>query len=310
MRAAISRSKIAIFPIFAVSFLIPQHGDLTYRSWCQERAINASFLAFNADADSVLSEREYFSKLQAADEETFKQDFEIYFLLLLDVEQKKAYEGLQSLDEKKAYIQDYWKASNPNPLFLQNDWLLEFNRRVQYAKKHFPRRSHPYIDDRGRYYIKYGEPDRRFKDFGGDVRFDDGFRAYYSTNGIWSYENMPTDFFDDGFRAFYSTFPNETWSYENIQPNFVVYFVQDGASYRQVRSPIEAVMDRGLMSQNKEYFILGDMIKKRESISLALFQTAAYIRAHADRRAPSFNISPLSALMTATDLLMFHNEVA
>ncbi|MGH7451070.1 MAG: GWxTD domain-containing protein [bacterium] len=286
MRAAISKSKIAIFPIFAVSFLTPQNGDLTYRSWGQERAINASFLAFDAGADSMLSEREYYSKLQAVDEATFKQDFEIYFLLLLDSKQKKAYESLQALDEKKAYIQHYWKSSNPNPLFPQNDWLLEFNRRIQYAKKHFRHPSPPYVDDRGRYYIKYGEPRRRFKDFGGDVRFDDDFRISYST------------------------FPNETWSYENIQTNFVVYFVQDGVSYRRVRSPIEAVMDKGFMNQKAEYFILGDMIKKRETISLALFQAAAFIRAHADRRDPGLNISPLAALMTTAEELIFHNEVA
>lgn len=286
MSAAISKSKIAIFPIFAVSFLTPQNGDLTHRSWGQERAINASFLAFIASADSVLSEREYYSKLQAVDEETFKQDFEIYFLLLLDSEQKKTYEGLQSLDEKKAYIQHYWKASNPNPLFPQNDWLLEFNRRVQYAKKHFRRPSPPYVDDRGKYYIKYGKPRRWFKDFGGGVRFDDNFRTSYST------------------------FPNETWSYENIQPNFVVYFVQDGVSYRRVRSPIEAVIDRGFINQNMEYFILGDMIKKRETISLALFQAAAFIRAHADIRDPGLNKSPIAAVTDIAEELIFLNEVA
>jgi hypothetical protein len=163
---------------------------------------------------------------------------------------------------------------------------MEFNRRVQYAKKHYRRLSSPYIDDRGWYYIKYGEPYGRFRDFGGDVRFDDNFLAYYST------------------------FPNETWSYENILPYFVVYFVQDIGSYRRVRNPIEAVMDRGFMNQKAEYFILGDMIKKRETISLTLFQTAAFIRAHADIREPPLNISPLSALMTATDLLLVRNEVA
>lgn len=276
MTESISNIKIPIFFILAASFLIPQNGISSVEAPGPEQAV----------ADSALSERQYYSKLQAADEETFKQDFENYFLLLLDSEQKKTYEALQSLDEKKTYIQTYWKASNPNPLFPENDWLLEFNRRVQYAKKHFRSPSFPYVDDRGRYYIKYGEPDRRFKDFGGDVRLDDNFRISYST------------------------FPNETWSYENMQRNFVVYFVEDGVSYRQVRSLIEAVIDRGFMNQNMEYFIWGDMIKKRETISLALFRAAAYIRMHADPRDPGLNKPPIAALREKAEELFVDMKLA
>jgi GWxTD domain-containing protein len=286
MRAAISKTSVAIFLTVAVCFLIPRDGNVTWRSWDQKRAIGASFSAFNADADSVLSENEYNSKLQAADEETFKQDFETYFLLLLDSRQRATYDSLQCLDEKKAYIQRYWKASNPNPLFPQNDWLLEFNRRVQYAKKRFPRRSHPYFDDRGMYYIKYGEPQRRFQDVGGDVRFDDNFRISYST------------------------FPNETWSYENIQPNFVLYFVQDFGSYRRVRSPVDALVEGGIMSHKQKYFVLGDMIKKREICSPALFRAADYIRMHADSRDPGIYRSPVAALIDKAEELIFHNEIA
>lgn len=278
--------EIPIFLISALHFLIPQNGISSVEASAQEHTVGTSFLAFNVGADTTVTEQEYYSKLQATDEETFKHEFENYFLLLLDSEQRKTYEGLQSLDEKKAYIQYYWKASNPNPLFPQNSWLLEFNRRVQYAKKHFRSPSSPYIDDRGRYYIKYGEPYRRFEDFGGDVRFDDNFHVSYST------------------------FPNETWSYENIKPNFFVYFVEDGVSYRQVRSLIEAVMDRGFMNKNMEYFIWDDMIKKRETISLALFRAAAYIRAHADRQDPGFNKPPVAVIRDRTEELIFHNEVA
>ena len=279
--------KIAIFFLIAVHFLVPQNGTFPVGTVGQDRALAAYLFASEAGIDSVLNEREYYSKLQTADEETFKRDFESYIFFLLDSEQKRTYKGLRSLDERKAYIQYYWKVSNPNPLFPQNEWLLEFNRRVQYAKSYFRNPSSiPYVDDRGIFYIKYGEPLRRFKDLGGDVRLD------------------------DDFRLFYSTLPNETWSYENLKPNFVVYFVEDGVSYRQVRSLIEAVIDRGFMNQNKEYAILADMIRKRETISPALFQAAGYIRMQADRGDPGLNKPPLAALRNRTEELIFHNEVA
>lgn len=260
---------MTLFLVFASCFFCLQNGTSPIEARGGQHAA----------ADSVLSEREYYSRLQAADEETFKRDFENYFLLLLDSEQKKTYEGLQSLDEKKAYIQYYWKASNPNPLFPENDWLLEFNRRVQYAKKHYESRSSPYVDDRGRYYIKYGEPKGQFVDKGGVVHYDINFLLVYET------------------------FPNETWSYENIQPNFVVYFVQDGFSYRQVRSLIEAVVDRGFMNQNMEYLTWGDMIEKRQHISPALARAVlpTPILRYGSRQA---------ALIDRAEELILHNEVA
>ncbi|MFQ5866235.1 MAG: hypothetical protein ACE5IW_13515, partial [bacterium] len=153
--------------------------------------------------------------------------------------------------------------------------------------------SPPYVDDRGRYYIKYGEPHNRFEDSGGFVRLDEDFRISYST------------------------VPNETWSYENLQRNFVVYFVQDGVSYHQVESLYEAVIDKHAMrnatrttNPDMEYFIWGDMIKKRETTSLALFRAAAYIRAHADRRDPGFNKPPLAALRAMAEKLILDQETA
>ncbi|MFQ5640669.1 MAG: GWxTD domain-containing protein, partial [bacterium] len=305
MRQSISKMKIVMFLIFAVYFFIHQNGISVVEAQGEEHTAGASSFAFNAGVDTLMTEREYYSRLQAADEETFKQDFENYFLFLLNAEQKKAYEGLHSLGEKKAVIQYYWTDYNPNPLFPENDWLLEFNRRVLYAKKHYRRKSPPYVDDRGKYYIKYGEPFGRFVDAGGLVslvNYDDDFRirSRHATPPDLSSNDDPVKKYggggqkkkstsirnkDDRFSIPYWTLPNETWSYENIQPNFVVYFVRDGASYRQVRSIYDAVTDRhavrnaiGATDSNLEYFIWRDMIGKRDHISPALARAVLPMR--------------------------------
>ncbi len=279
---------IAIFLVLTPSFLNPSNSISATRASRQEQTGNASLSSSNADADAVMTEQEYSSKLRAADEETFKRDFETWFLLLMGSEQKREYEGLESLAEKKVYIHYYWKASNPNPLLRENDWLLEFNRRVQYSKKHFSRASPPYVDERAKYYIKYGEPNGRFVDSGGLVTFDDDFRIRYST------------------------FPNETWTYENVQSNFVAYFVREGVSYRQVRSIYDAVMDldrhvmrnvTGSNDPNVEYFIWRDMVEKRQHISPALARAVLPI--------PDFGVgSHVAALRVRADQLIFFNEVA
>ncbi len=179
-------------------------------------------------SDSIHTEAAYFQALQRADEYTFKYQFETEFLLLLDEAQKAEYLKLPSLNAKKHYIIQYWKASNPNPLLDQNDWLLDFLRRRQYVRKHFAISRPPYFDDRGKYYLKYGKPFRWYIDAAGYelINFSDllpGVRL-----------GLPT-------RRFVTIRPNESWSYENISRNFVVHFMKVGEGYREIDDLLEVV---------------------------------------------------------------------
>ena len=277
MNGSVSTCKLAAILVIAICSGIYQNVASPAGGVGRARPAGTRVSDSSAVVDTTMTEQEYLGRLQAADTVTFKRDFENYFLLLLDNEQKAEYDSLQSLEEKKAFIRHYWKASNPNPLFPENDWLLEFNRRVQYAKKHYRQRSSPYVDDRGIYYIKYGEPRRKFVDIGGLARLDDDFRVTYWTT------------------------PNETWAYDNIQSNFVVYFVQDGFSYRQVRGLYEALSDwHGI---NMKYFLWRDMIEKRQHISPVLARAVRPIRIFG---ATSFQ----AALMDRAEELVFQNQMA
>ncbi len=230
--------------------------------------------------DSTITEQEYYAALKAADERTFEQNFEVYFLLLLTQEQRNEYVSFKTFLEKKVYIQNYWKASNPNPLLPENDWLLEFNRRIQYAKENFRRTNEPYFDDRGKYYIKYGKPHRRFEDPGGiqRVKFTNNERA----RRLLSLRS-PVN---------YSTIANETWSYENVSHGFVVHFVKEGISFREVESLMEILDDKRAIQKaiptfsgnplfkgdpNMIYWLWGDMVKQRLSISPTLAQAAGKV---------------------------------
>ncbi|MGH7602333.1 MAG: hypothetical protein ACREOI_38695, partial [bacterium] len=88
--------------------------------------------------DSIKTEKEYLAALRSADERTFQNEFEKEFLLLLDAQQAQEYDSLSTLDTRKAYIEQYWKAANPNPLLPENDWLLDVLKRRAYARENFP----------------------------------------------------------------------------------------------------------------------------------------------------------------------------
>ncbi|MDZ7363006.1 MAG: GWxTD domain-containing protein [candidate division KSB1 bacterium] len=154
--------------------------------------------------DTLKTEKQYLAALGAADETTFKNEFETEFLLLLDKQQREAYDGLATLEARKAYIENYWKAANPNPLLPENDWLLDVLKRRAYARENFPAPEPPYFDDRGKYYLKYGKPSFRY------------------------WESGSPD----------SVYPNETWSYENVTRNLLVHFVKDGPTFRETDNPL------------------------------------------------------------------------
>lgn len=59
-------------------------------------------------------------------------------------------------------IKQFWIENDPTPSTIANERLIEHWNRLTYARKNFVyNRSSPYeTDDRGVFYVKYGEPDR------------------------------------------------------------------------------------------------------------------------------------------------------
>lgn len=62
-------------------------------------------------------------------------------------------------------IKQFWIENDPTPSTVANERLMEHWTRLTYARQHFVyNRSSPYeTDDRGVFYVKYGEPDRILK---------------------------------------------------------------------------------------------------------------------------------------------------
>jgi GWxTD domain-containing protein len=194
--------------------------------------------------DSLRTEKQYVAALDSADELTFRRDFECPFLLLLDKKQKEYYQDLKSIADRKDFIRLYWKSWNPDPLLPENEWLLVFIQRCAYVKMNFSYSESHYFDDRGKYYLKYGEPFYRYRQLG-------GMKTYFN------YVSMRV--------RYYEVLGNESWIYkfpdENMTDEIVIHFVDEGTHFREIERLDDAIT--GLRSLKKRLWYWSDMIKER-----------------------------------------------
>ncbi len=84
-------------------------------------------------------------------------------LYIISDREKDALENLQSEAEREAFIAAFWQRRDPEPLTPENEFLTEHYRRIEYANLRLGGESPVpgWMTDRGRIYIKLGEPDDR-----------------------------------------------------------------------------------------------------------------------------------------------------
>ena len=64
-----------------------------------------------------------------------------------------------SIGEKEVWVEDIWRRADPTPETADNEFRNEFRRRVDYANVRYSVYDRGMFSDRGRTYIRYGEPD-------------------------------------------------------------------------------------------------------------------------------------------------------
>ena len=119
-------------------------------------------------------------------------------------EQKDFYKELKEADAKRRYIYELWKSKDPTPETIENDYKLEYKRRVNYANENF--RSYArkgWKTDRGRVFILYGPP-----------------------TDVEKNPNNPT------------TYAHEIWHYDTIEGGVIFVFAdfQEFGEYLQIHS--------------------------------------------------------------------------
>jgi GWxTD domain-containing protein len=78
--------------------------------------------------------------------------------LFLGAEQSGSFKRMAP-GEREKFLEDFWTSMDPTPGTARNEVREEFYRRVAYANKNFTFFGKGMLSDRGRIYIRYGEPD-------------------------------------------------------------------------------------------------------------------------------------------------------
>lgn len=70
------------------------------------------------------------------------------------------YAARVSGEQRLLFLHKFWLRRDPTPATIANERMLEHFRRVWYARRHFSEAKQPW-DDRGKVYIRYGEPNHK-----------------------------------------------------------------------------------------------------------------------------------------------------
>lgn len=109
-------------------------------------------LAQNLDARILQSE---FGTLSEAE---LEQEYK-YVGYIMTSEHKQNYEALNTVNAKRRFLYLLWKAYDPKPKTLLNEFRREYMERVKYANENFETlKREGWHSDRGRVYIIYGKP--------------------------------------------------------------------------------------------------------------------------------------------------------
>ncbi|HEY3024890.1 MAG TPA: GWxTD domain-containing protein [Pyrinomonadaceae bacterium] len=140
---------------------------------------------------------------------------------IITAEELKAWNKLQTDDEREHFIGQFWHLRDPDPDTEENEYREGYYERLAYVNEHFASGIPGYKTDRGRIYLKWGKPDEIESHPAG------------GTYNRQSYEGGGST----------STYPFERWWYRSLpgRSDVEIEFVDPSGSgqYRIARNPFE-----------------------------------------------------------------------
>jgi len=118
---------------------------------------------------------------------------------LITKEEKKIFPSL-GVEERKQFIEDFWKKRDPSPSTDENEFRDEYYSRIDKANRLFREGSSGWLTDRGRAYILLGDPERR-------NAYPSGYTFYDRPLEIWYYKYFTIVFIDYTFTGVYKLEP-------------------------------------------------------------------------------------------------------
>jgi GWxTD domain-containing protein len=170
-------------------------------------------------------------------------------------EEQDLFRRLQTDEDRLAFIQSFWVRRDRNVETPENEYRIEFWRRVSQAEQRFIDSTTPgWKTDRGRVWVLLGPPDER-----------DDFRNRAKGPGVlrWIYRNRPNYFLDSNFIVAFRRTTSGIWELSTHMDDFDPVFRDLKSSVRPFSSSI------GVMGQL--FPDLGKEIKVPQTTLLSLY---------------------------------------
>ncbi len=177
-----------------------------------------------------LPKRELSEKERKQREEALRKELETHYKKWLEEdvgyiilpEEREALNHLNTEEEREQFVEQFWLRRDPTPDTVENEFKEEHYRRIAYANERFASGIPGWKTDRGRIYIKWGQPDEI---------------EAHPAGGM--YERPP----EEGGGST-SVYPFEKWRYrylEGIGTDIILEFVDVSGSgeYRMTMDPSE-----------------------------------------------------------------------
>jgi GWxTD domain-containing protein len=94
-------------------------------------------------------------------------------------------------EERKKFVEDFWKRRDPDPTTEENEFKMEYFNRIERANELFVSEGRPgWLTDRGRIFILFGPPTDR-------MTYPMGYGPSGPCQEIWYYGGFPVVFLDE-----------------------------------------------------------------------------------------------------------------
>ncbi len=111
---------------------------------------------------------------QARQEEAgsyYKKWLEEDVVYIISPEEKAVFDSLTTSEEKDQFIEQFWHRRDPTPTTVENEFKIEHYRRIAYVNERYFSGVPGWKTDRGKIYIRFGEPDSKERQpYGGPYR--------------------------------------------------------------------------------------------------------------------------------------------
>ncbi len=186
--------------------------------------------------------------------------------MILSTELLEVFDQIVIPSEKQKWENKYWKIIDPTPNTEKNEYYEEFIDRFEIAKKHFSNIISPlFIDDRGKYYIKFGESDDRVISY--------GIGKNYRDNETWAYydKNLFIDFVDQtgfGFREANNLLEAISSGPANVKIQSAAELYTERESLHQMYSRFRDILNGslGFTSESSFYRLTEDLAAERKLV--------------------------------------------